>query len=79
MNRAIFTAEPPSGDYILSPTGLTWGVRRTNGNGSVSSISAGEPDRKIALASLLSLAERDKADAWNTVGDSFELIKRYRG
>jgi hypothetical protein len=79
IRRDIFTANPPRGDYILSPTGLTWGVRRTNGNGSVMNISAGERNRKIALATLLSLAEGDKADAWETVGTgSFRLIKRYR-
>jgi hypothetical protein len=79
MRRDIFTANPPRGDYFLSPTGLTWGVRRANGNGSVMSISAGERNKKIALATLLSLAEGDKTDAWETVGTgSFWLIKRYR-
>jgi hypothetical protein len=43
------------------------------------SISAGERNKKIALATLLSLAEGDKTDAWETVGTgSFWLIKRYR-
>jgi hypothetical protein len=79
MRRDIFTANPPRGDYFLSPTGLTWGVRRTNGNGSAMSISNGERDKKRALATLLSLAEGDKTDAWETVGTgSFWLIKRYR-
>ncbi len=79
MSRAIYTADPPQGDYFLSPTGLTWHVRRTNGHGSVLSVSAGERNRKSALATLLSLAEGDKADAWETAGpDSFRLIKRFR-
>lgn len=79
IRRDIFTAHPPRGDYILSPTGLTWGVRRTNGNGSAASISAGERDRKTALATLFSLAEADQADAWETAGtDSFRLVKRSR-
>ncbi len=79
MRRDVFTADPPPGDYILNPSGPTWGVRRANGNGSVMSISTGEPSRKIALAAVLSLAEGDKADAWETAGTgSFWLIKRYR-
>jgi len=79
MRRDIFTADLPRGDYLLSPTGLTWGVRRVNGNGSVMDISAGALSRKIALAALLSLAESDKADAWEPAGPgSFRLIKRYR-
>lgn len=79
IRRDVFTAHPPGGDYLLSPTGLTWGVRRTTGSGSVTGISAGERDRKMALATLLSLAEGDKADAWETAGPgSFRLIKRYR-
>jgi len=77
--RDIFTAQPPRGDYFLSPTGLTWGVRRTNGHGSVMDISAGERSKRIALAALLSLAEGDKADAWEPAGTgSFRLIKRFR-
>lgn len=79
IRRDIFTADPPRGDYILSPSGLTWGVRRASGTGSVISISAGERNRKSALATLLSLAQREKADAWETSGiGSFRLIKRYR-
>ena len=79
MRRDIFTAHPPHGDYILSPTGFTWDVRRATGSGSVMSISTGERNRKAALASLLALAEGDKADAWETAGTgSFWLLQRYR-
>jgi hypothetical protein len=79
MRRGVFTACPPHGDYILSPTGVSWAVRRATSNGSVMSISAGERNRQVALASLLALAEGDKADAWETVGTgSFWLIRRYR-
>lgn len=79
IRRDIFTARPPRGDYFLSPTGLTWDVRRTTGAGSVMSVSTGARDRKSALAALLSLAEGDKADVWETEGTgSFRLIKRYR-
>jgi hypothetical protein len=78
IRRDIFSAQPPRGDYILSPTGLTWNIRRANDNGSVMSIGT-ERDWKTALATLLSLAEGDKADAWETAGTgSFRLIKRYR-
>ena len=79
MRRGVFTARPPQGDYILSPTGFSWNIHRATANGSGMSISAGERKRKVALASLLALAEGDKADAWETVGTgSFWLIKRYR-
>jgi len=79
IRRDIFAAHPPRGDYFLSPTGLTWGVRRTNDHGSVMSISAGEGNKKTALATLLSLAEGAQADAWETAGTgAFRLIKRYR-
>jgi len=79
MRRDVFTAHPPHGDYILSPTGFSWDVCRATGNGSVMSISTGERNRKAALMSLLALAEGDRTDAWETVGTGFFwLIKRYR-
>jgi len=79
IRREIFSTDlPPQGDYILSPTGLTWNVRRATGSGSVMNVAV-EPDWKSALATLLSLAADDKADAWETSGHgSFRLIKRYR-
>lgn len=79
IRRDIFTACPPNGDYILSATGLTWGVRRITGSGSAASISAGTPNRKMAVAALLSAADDDKVDAWETAGPgSFRLIKANR-
>jgi hypothetical protein len=79
IRRDIFSDDPPRGDYIVSPTGLTWSIRRVTGNGSVIGVSDGERDWKSALITILSLAERDKADAWETAGrGSFRLIKRYR-
>ncbi|HEY5616729.1 MAG TPA: hypothetical protein VIK60_02230 [Vicinamibacterales bacterium] len=79
MRRQIFTARPTRGDYILGSTGVSWHVDRTNGDGAVMRISAGERNRKIALASLLSLAEGDKADAWEPFGNnSYRLIERHR-
>jgi hypothetical protein len=79
IHRDLFTANPAQGDYILSSTGLTWGICRANDDGSVMSLFAGENNRKAAVATLVSLAKRDNADAWETVGfGSFRLIKRYR-
>ena len=77
--REILTASPPNGDYILSPTGYSWNVRRSIGDGSVQSIAAGERKKAVALASLISLAEADKTDAWETVGTGvFWLLHRFR-
>lgn len=79
FRRDVFTTRPQPGDYVLSPTGLTWGVRRTTENGGSMSLSAGEPDRKVALAALFSLADGDKVDAWEPVGpESFRLLRRSR-
>ena len=79
MRRDVFSADmPPSGDYFLSPTGVSWNVRRCTANGSVLNIAV-EPDWKSALTTVLSLAESEKADAWETAGGgSYRLIKRYR-
>ena len=76
--RDVFTTSPPQGDYILNPAGFTWHVRRATGHGSVLSISVADRHRKTALATLLSLAETDQADAWENEGGSFRLVKRFR-
>ena len=79
MRRDTLTTEPREGDYILSPTGLTWNVLRSSGDHSASSISVGDRDRKTALARLRSLAEADSADGWETAGTGlFWQITRYR-
>ena len=79
IRRQIFTTRPPDGDYILGSTGVSWNVDRATGDGTVMRISAGERNKKIALASLVSLAEGDKVDAWEPVGiDSYRLIRRHR-
>ena len=79
FRRETLTADPPDGDYILSPTGYSWNVRRSLGNGSVQSIAAGERSRPVALASLISRAETDRTDAWETVGTCvFRLLRRFR-
>jgi hypothetical protein len=79
IRRRTFTECPSRGDYILGATGVSWSVDRTNGDGSVNRISAGERNKKIALASLLSLAESDHTDAWEPFGSSaYRLIKGHR-
>ena len=79
LHRKVFTDRPPDGDYILSPTGFTWSIGRSNVDGSRMQITAGERERNVALATLLMLADRNGADAWETVGTgSYWLVKRYR-
>ena len=79
MRRDFFTTSPPTGDYILNPAGYTWHVRRVTGTGSMLSISVADRTRKTGLATLLSLAEADQADAWENEGPgSFRLVKRFR-
>ena len=79
LRRETLTTSPPAGDYILSPTGYSWNVRRSIGNGSGQSVAAGERKKAIAQARLVSLAEADKTDAWETVGTGvFWLLRRFR-
>ena len=79
FRRETLTADPPDGDYILSPTGYSWNVRRSLGNGSAQSLAAGERRRAVALASLISRAEADRTDAWETIGTCvFRLLRRFR-
>ena len=79
LRRQVFTARPPDGDYILSPTGLTWSIGRSNVDGSVMQMTAGECERNVAVATLLMLADRHGADAWEKAGTgSYRLVKRYR-
>ena len=58
FRRKVFTARPPGGDYILSPTGFTWGIGRSNVDGSRIQMNTGERDKNVALATLLMLARR---------------------
>jgi hypothetical protein len=79
MRRDVFTTSPPEGDYILIPAGFTWHVRRATGTGSVLNVSVADRNRKTGLATLLSVAESDQADAWENEGaGSFRLVKRFR-
>jgi hypothetical protein len=79
FRRETLTANPPNGDFILSPTGYSWNVRRSLGDGAAASIVAGERHKAIARAGLMSLAETDKTDAWETAGTAvFWLLRRFR-
>ena len=79
FRRRVFTARPPDGDYILSPTGFTWAIGRSNLDGSRMQMTTGEREKNVALATLLMLADGDGTDAWETVGaGSYWLVKRYR-
>jgi hypothetical protein len=79
MQRAIFTAHPVDGDYVLSFTGLTWNILRRTGPDSGMSISTGDRTRKSALARIRSLTETAHADGWEADGpDLFRQITRFR-
>ena len=79
IRRDVFIVRPPSGDYILSATGLTWGIGRSNVDGSLLQMFAGERQKSVALAKLFMLADRDGAMRGRPVGSgSFRLVKRYR-
>lgn len=79
LRREVFTSRPPAGDYILRSTGLTWGIGRSNVDGSLVQMTAGEREKNVAFATLLMLADHNGADAWETVGmGSYRLVKRYR-
>lgn len=79
IGRETLTASPPDGDYILSTTGYSWNVRRSNGDGSVQSIADGGRDKAVAFARVITLAGDDKTDAWETVsGWEFWLLRRFR-
>ena len=58
FRRDVFTERPPDGDYILSPTGFTWRIGRSNGDGSLMQMTEGEREKNVALATLLMLARR---------------------
>ena len=79
IRRETVTTDPPDGDYILSPTGYSWNVRRSIGNGTVQIIADGQRDKAVAVANVISLADADKTDAWETVGTGvFWLLQRFR-
>ena len=80
MNRErVTTASPPEHDYVVSTTGFSWSVRRSNGSGAFFSISEGNRHRGAAVAKVLSLAEAERADVWETVGNGvFWRLKRFR-
>ena len=79
FRRAVFVTQPPPDDYIVSPTGFTWNVRRSLGPGTVLAVSAGTSTRAAALALASRLAKDDRTDAWETIGaGDFRLIQRFR-
>jgi hypothetical protein len=79
MRRDLLTTNPREGDYILSPTGLTWNVLRSTGGRGGTSISTGDREKKTALARLRVLTETDRADGWETSGTGlFWQIARFR-
>jgi hypothetical protein len=79
MNKETATVAPPEHDYVISFTGFSWSVRRSNGVGAFFSISEGNRDRGTAVEKVLSLAESDHTDVWETVGNGrFWRLKRFR-
>ena len=79
MPRVTTTTDPREGDYVLSPTGLTWNILRRIGADGGQSISTGNRDRKTALAKLRSLAETDHTNGWETAAVGlFWQIARFR-
>jgi len=79
LRRDTLTGEPPQGDYILRPTGFSWSLLRSRGGGSADSISAGEGNKRTAVARLASLAKTDETDGWETAGTGvFWRLVRYR-
>jgi hypothetical protein len=79
LRRQTVTSAPAAGDYILNPTGYSWNVRRSSGEGSFHIILVGERNRTIAAARAISLADSDKTNAWETAGTGvFWLLKRCR-
>lgn len=79
MAREVLSAGPVEGDYILSPTGFSWNVLRSNGNHGGSSVATGERDKKAAIAHVRRLAAAAGADGWETVGSGlFWRISHHR-
>ena len=79
VDEATVTTVPPEHDYVLSFTGFSWSVRRSNGKGSFFRISEGNRDKKAAVAKVVSLAESDRTDVWETVGNGvFWRLKHFR-
>ena len=79
MRRETITSQPAERDYVLSPTGFSWSVRRSNGRAAAYSVSEGHPDRQAGLTTLLSLSQADRTDAWETLAPGvFRLVQRFR-
>ena len=73
------TTAPPEHDYVVRFTGFSWSVRRSNGKGAFFSVSEGTRDKKTAVSNVMRLAESDRTDVWETVGnDVYWRLKRFR-
>jgi hypothetical protein len=78
-NEQAVTTAPPEDDYVVRFTGYSWSVRRSNGRGAFFCISEGERDRRTAVAKVVTLAESDHTDVWETVGNGiFWRLRRFR-
>jgi hypothetical protein len=79
MNEPTLTTAPPEHDYVVSFTGFSWSVRRSNGRDAFFSISEGNRDRRTAVANVVSLAQSDGTDVWETIGNrAFRRLRRFR-
>jgi hypothetical protein len=79
LRRAIFTNAPLDGDYILTSSGYSWNLRRSDGDGSAQSVADGERGKAVAMAQLSSLAAAARTDAWERIGTGeFSLLRRFR-
>jgi len=79
IRREIYTAMPPSGDYILTLTGYSWNVGRSHGDGTVDLIGAGERENAVALATMIPLADAAQHRLLERLGAGvFPLRRRLR-
>jgi hypothetical protein len=56
---------------VLSPTGYSWNVGRSNGDGSAQRLLAGARDRGVALSCTVLLADTNGTAAWESAGIGF--------
>lgn len=79
MRQATLTTPPPDGDYVINPTGFSWNIRRSRGDGTADSIAVGDRKRSAAVARVIALADAARTDAWETAGTGeFWLLRRFR-
>ena len=79
LRRATLTTLPADGDFIVNPTGFSWNIRRSRGDGTADSIAVGDRERTAAVARAIALAETASTDVWETVGTGeFWLLRCFR-